>query len=67
MKTAAEREKHFRQELEQLLNRHGCEIVVTDDGKPYGMHSPVLRFEMDAIYDDSGSGVMLAEYTDFSY
>jgi endo-1,4-beta-D-glucanase Y len=61
MKTAEQREKQFREELHRLLTRHGATIVVTDDGKPYGMHSAVCRIEMD----DEDSGDLLAEPCDF--
>ena len=65
MKTAEQREQHFREDLRKLLKRHEAEMVVTDDGKPYGMQSAICKIEMDAIYDDSGDGDLLADFCEF--
>ena len=65
MKTQEQREQHFKEELQSLLKRHGAEIVLTDDGKKYGKHSVIALVQMDAIYDDSGSGDLLADHCDF--
>lgn len=54
MKTAKEREAHFRRELAELLQKHGAELQVTDDGRPYGMHSGVCRISMDGKWDADG-------------
>jgi len=51
MKTKAEREAEFRKDLQELLNKHKAELNITDDGKPYGMHSAICRVEMDGSYD----------------
>ncbi len=63
MKTTEQRRQHFIDELQQLLNRHGAEIVITDDGKDYGMHSAVCEIYMDAIYNDDGD--LLADFSEF--
>jgi hypothetical protein len=44
----AEREAAFRAELEALLKRHCAEMTITDDGKPWGLHSPVVLIQMCA-------------------
>ena len=59
MKTLAEREKHFRQELEELLNKHQAEIEITLNS---GSGTPLLRVTMAAIYDD---GDLIADYCEF--
>lgn len=51
MKTIAEREAEFRADLLELLNKHSARIVVTDDGKPFGMHSAICRIEMEGSFD----------------
>jgi hypothetical protein len=65
MNTAEHREKLFRDELKQLLDKHGAVMVITDDGKPYGMHSSICRIEMEEIYDDADTGEVLAEFCEF--
>ena len=62
MKTAIEREAEFRKDLQALLNKHGAELNITDDGKPYGMHRAVCRVEMDGIYEN---GCTVLEYAEF--
>ena len=64
MTTAEEREMHFREELDQLLNRHGAEIELDINGR-HVMGRPVATITMNAIYDDSGSGDMLADFCEF--
>lgn len=64
MKTAKERESAFLQDLYALLKTHGAEIIVTDDGRPYGMHSGIAEVTMDSEWDTDGN--QLAEYTEFT-
>jgi hypothetical protein len=63
VKTAKQREEDFRRELAELLERHGAEIDVTDDGRPFGMQSGVCLVTMGGQYDEDGKTV--AEYTEF--
>ena len=58
MNTAEHREKLFRDELKQLLDKHRAVMVITDDGKP-------CRIEMEEIYDDADTGEVLAEFCEF--
>ncbi len=51
MKNAFERETDFRKDLESLLKKHGAELEITDDGKPYGMSSPIVIISMVRKYD----------------
>jgi len=50
MKTAEQRKTEFLQDLRQLCFKHSCELSISDDGKPYGMHSPILVLAFDGIY-----------------
>jgi hypothetical protein len=50
MKTAEQRKEEFMQELQQLCIKHQCELSLSDNGKPYGMHSPILVMCFDGIY-----------------
>lgn len=59
MKTATQRKEEFLAELQQLCYKHRCEIMLSDDGKGYGMHSPVLNLSFDGLYD---SGETIEEY-----
>lgn len=52
MKTAEQRKTDFIQELRQLCFKHKCELSISDDGKPYGMHSPILVLAFDGVYSD---------------
>jgi hypothetical protein len=63
MKTAAEREAAFRADFEELLKRHKAEFDVTDDGRPYGLHSGVAEVTMISEYD--GQGNQTAEFAQF--
>ena len=54
MNTAEHREKLFRDELKQLLDKHGAV-----------MHSSICRIEMEEIYDDADTGEVLAEFCEF--
>ena len=62
MKTLAEREKHFRQGLKELLNKHQAEIEITLNSES---GTPLLRVTMAAIYDDADSGDLIADYCEF--
>lgn len=42
MKSKEQLEKDFRKDLALLLKKHNAEMDITDDGKPYGMHSPIV-------------------------
>jgi len=53
MKTAEQRKTEFLQELRQLCFKHKCELSLSDDGKPYGMHSPTIVLSFDGIYDEN--------------
>ena len=63
MKTKEEREKHFREELRQLLSRHQAELDIGDDGKPYGMQSGVATITMESIWNDDGD--LIADFCEF--
>ena len=51
MKTAAQRKEEFLAELQQLCYKHRCEIMLSDDHRPYGMHSPIVVLSFDGVYD----------------
>ncbi len=53
MKTAEQRKTEFLQDLRQLCFRHRCELALSDDGKPYGMHSPIMVLSFDGVYSDN--------------
>jgi len=63
VKTSQEREAAFRAALQALLEEHGAEIEVTDDGRPYGMQSGVCLVTLMGQYDKDGETI--AEYTEF--
>lgn len=62
--TAKEREKSFRAALEALCEEHGAEMTLTDDGKPWGMHSPILEIHMPAVWENNE---VVKEFTSFNY
>lgn len=64
MLTSKEREESFRKDLDKLLKKHKAEIEVTDDGKPYGLHSAICKIYLDGVYDKD-THECIAEYTDF--
>lgn len=64
MKTAAQREEEFRRDLEALLEKHGADLSIGDDGKPWGMHCGIANISMWAEYDDQNN--CIAEFTDFN-
>lgn len=41
--TPDERRDAFFRDLQSVLNKHRAELRVTDDGRPYGMHSGVVE------------------------
>jgi len=53
MITAEEREEVFIKKLTQLLNESGAELIITYDGKYYGMQTGVCRISMDSVYNYS--------------
>lgn len=42
--------------------KHRCSLHVTDDGKPYGMASPIVTVDMDSIIDGE---TVVAEFFSF--
>lgn len=58
MKTAEQRKTEFLQELRQLCFKYKCELSLSDDGKPYGMHSPVAVLSFDGVYNENHETVM---------
>ena len=65
MVTAKEREDAFRKELQELLDKHGAELTITDDGKPYGLHSGACLVSMGNEFDKS-TFECVKEFTEFS-
>jgi hypothetical protein len=63
MRTAAQREADFRADFAELLKKHGAEFEVTDDGKPWGMHSGVARVSMQQEW--AADGTLRADYAEF--
>ena len=64
MTTKKQREFAFRAELAELLEKHGAELEVTDDGKPWGMHSGVCKVTMASEFDSDG--IMVKEFAEFN-
>lgn len=52
MITANQRKAAFIADLHALLTKHGAELEITDDGKGFGMHSPMAVITMHGIYED---------------
>lgn len=48
---ARNREQAFRDAILAVCREHGAELEVTDDGKSYGMHSPILLVTMASVYE----------------
>ena len=65
MKTAEEREADFRREFAALLEKHGAELDITDDGKPHGLHNGIARVSMASIWDRDADK-LLADYAEFN-
>ena len=63
MITAKKREQKFRKELQELLDLHGAEIEITDDGRSYGMQMGVCKITMGSVWKDSE---FLKEYCEFN-
>ena len=61
--SAAEREKKFREDLKALLEKHGAELNITDDGSPWGGHRGVATITMVSVWDDNCD--ITAEYTEY--
>lgn len=59
MKTATQRKEEFLAELQQLCYKHRCEMMLSDDDRPYGMHSPIMVLSFEGVYDN---GETIAEY-----
>lgn len=53
MKTAEQRKTEFLQDLNQLCAKHKCELSLSDNGKPYGLHSPIIVLSFDGVYDEN--------------
>ena len=51
MITADERELSFLLALRTLLEAHGAELEVGDDGKGYGMQTGEVTISMSSIYN----------------
>jgi hypothetical protein len=62
METAEEREQAFRSDLKALLDKHSAEIEVTDDDKPYGLHSGIVIVSMESSFHD---GECIKEFCSF--
>lgn len=62
MKTATERETAFRNDLEDLLAKHGATMEITDDGEDYGVSS-VAIITMYSMWDINNE--LIADYTEF--
>jgi len=63
MITAKEKEDAFRADFAELLTKHKAQLEITDDGKPYGMHSPIAEIWIDAEFDADGNET--AKHADF--
>lgn len=63
MKTAEQRKEEFLSELQQLCIKHKCEMSISDDGRPYGMHSPTIVLAFDGV--SSPDGDVIEQYGEF--
>lgn len=54
MKTPEQRESDFLCDLRDLLTRHNAEMTVTDDGRGYGMASPLCEIYLRGAWDQDG-------------
>lgn len=63
MKTKEARRDDFLADLNELMKIHGAELQLTDDGKPYGLHSPRILLSLDGEYTKDGD--VIAEYGEF--
>lgn len=62
-RSSKEKEEAFRKDLQELLTRHRAELRITDDGKPYGMHTSFLEVSMMCEWTEAGE--QTDEYTEF--
>ena len=53
MKTKEQRKQAFLKDFQRLLQKHGAEIEITDDGKEYGMHNGICIISMMSVYKDN--------------
>lgn len=58
------REQNFRRDLQELLLKHNARLHITDDGKPYGMHSAICVVEMEGSFDYQ-KGELVEPYVEF--
>ena len=49
--TPEHRQARFLGDLQSVLDTHKAEILVTDDGRDYGMHSGVAHVSLEADGD----------------
>ncbi|MCP3683885.1 MAG: hypothetical protein GY861_14475 [bacterium] len=49
------RSEKFFSELNILMGKYKVTISATDDGRPYGMHSPEICFDFDYMEKDYGT------------
>lgn len=65
MITAKEREKAFRKDLQELLDKHGAHLTITYDGEPYAVnHHGVCIVEMASEWS-TFTRDCLKEFTEF--
>lgn len=64
MKAPKEREAAFRRDLAELLAKHDAELVITDDHKPWGLHSAMAIVSMPTERDADDN--ITADYTEFT-
>lgn len=57
VRTSKEIEQEFRADLAELLKKYNAELTVTDDHKPYGMHSGVCEIYIPAVFNGLGDVV----------
>ena len=55
MKTKKQLEEEFRKDFQTLLEKHNAEIEITDDDKPYGMHSAIVVITIPNKYDNDNN------------
>lgn len=64
MLTSKQREAAFRADLTALLADHRAELVVTDDGRPWGLQKGICNITMMNDFDDNGQ--LIADYVEFN-
>lgn len=57
------REAAFREDFAELLAKHSAELIITDDGKPYGLHRPIVVIGLNGYWGENGSKHM--DYVEF--